>query len=195
MGSGKLVTKAIAKHGLENFRKHIIKEFDTSEEAFEFEKSIVTEEFVADKNTYNLVEGGFGTFSGANGWYAKHPEHRLETLAKMRAGLLKRLRTDEEFRMQYCNTISLRTKRLFAEGKLKNFRSDWTGNKAKKHTQESKDAIGRANAVHQSGAGNSQFGTVWIRNEEHKNSKRVKKEDLQHWLDNGWIIGRKMMWT
>ena len=39
---------------------------------------------------------------------------------------------------------------------------------------------------------NSQFGTCWIYND--KESKKIKKEELNFHLSNGWIKGRKMQW-
>ncbi len=192
MGSGKLITRAIAKHGLEHFRKRIIREFDASEEAFEFERSIVNEEFVADENTYNLsLGGGGGDFSGANRWYGDHPEKRKERADDLNKFRAEKMRTDPEFRQRHIDAISQRNREFHAAGKINlenfNFRD-------RTHTQEAKIAIGRANAIHQSGEGNSQFGTVWLHNEEYKNSKRVKKEDAQFWLDKGWILGRKIKW-
>lgn len=61
MGSGKLIKRAIVKHGVENFKKIIIKFFDTYKEALQYEKSIVTLQFLEEEYTYNLKEGGFGS--------------------------------------------------------------------------------------------------------------------------------------
>ena len=43
---------------------------------------------------------------------------------------------------------------------------------------------------HQQGEKNSQFGTCWIHND--KENKKVKKEELNKYIDSGWIKGRKM---
>lgn len=71
MGSGKLVSRAISKHGLENFRKDILGFFDTEVEALDVERQLVTEEFVSRDDTYNLIPGGHGSFS----WINKHGKH------------------------------------------------------------------------------------------------------------------------
>lgn len=59
----------------------------------------------------------------------------------------------------------------------------------KHHTIESKKAIGKANSLIQTGAGNSQFGTCWIMKENE--NKKIKKEDLDMYLQQGWAKGRK----
>ena len=48
------------------------------------------------------------------------------------------------------------------------------------------------NSKHQSGAGNSNYGKVWIYNESLKISKSVPKYDLDKWLNEGWLKGRKL---
>ena len=60
MGSGIAIRRAYEKYGIENFTKEIIKYFETSDEAFEYEKNFVTEEVVNDENCYNMKTGGDG---------------------------------------------------------------------------------------------------------------------------------------
>ena len=60
MGSGPLIKAAIAKYGMENFKKTILKTFPTSEEAFEHEAQIVTMVEVNDPMCYNIQPGGKG---------------------------------------------------------------------------------------------------------------------------------------
>ena len=60
MGSGTLIKAAIVKHGIENFKKTILKTFSTSEEAFEHEAQIVTMTEVKDPMCYNIQPGGKG---------------------------------------------------------------------------------------------------------------------------------------
>lgn len=58
MGSGIKLNEAFKKYGKENFTKEIIKFFDTSKEAFEYEKVIVTDELIKDSSCYNIQPGG-----------------------------------------------------------------------------------------------------------------------------------------
>lgn len=60
MGSGKAIKQAIEKYGIENFVKEIIFCFISEEEAYKMESELVNEEFINDRNTYNLITGGMG---------------------------------------------------------------------------------------------------------------------------------------
>lgn len=64
--------------------------------------------------------------------------------------------------------------------------------KGRKHKEETKKKIGLTNSKYQKGSGNSQYGTCWIHNIELNENKKIKKEDIQIWLNQGWISGRKM---
>ena len=65
MGSGKYLLNAYKKYGKENFKKEILKFFDSSEEAFIYESKIVSKELVKDPNCYNVQQGG-KTFNTEN---------------------------------------------------------------------------------------------------------------------------------
>ena len=47
MGSGKVIKRAIEKHGINNFQKVILETFENSEAMYAREKEIVTEEFLS----------------------------------------------------------------------------------------------------------------------------------------------------
>lgn len=55
MGSSKVLSNVIKIEGLENFKKEILKQFLTREEAELFEAELLTESFCNDPNTYNLT--------------------------------------------------------------------------------------------------------------------------------------------
>jgi len=179
MGSGKLLTKAIAKHGVKNFCKHVLIECSSAEEAFELERQIVDEEFIDDENTYNLTLGGKGS------WLAANKDPIVREGRKIRGKeLIKRCheiiwKSDSEFR-------KLHNER--ARKMLEIVRCDWTG---RKHSKETKSKIGDANSVNQRGEKNSQFGTVWISHHDFVLERKIPKEELESWLDKGWTKGRK----
>lgn len=83
MGSGRIITRAILKYGVENFRKEILKVCETSEEMYAEESRIVTQEFIDRVDTYNLTCGGHGSFAHINSdplVRAKASEKALKTL-------------------------------------------------------------------------------------------------------------------
>lgn len=184
MGSGLLLTRAIAKYGVESFRKRTVAFFDTSEEAFAFEASLVDDAFVHDPRTYNLTLGGNGCWSGANRHSQAKDRRRRGALS-----MNKVVWADPEYRARKAQKAGETFARLHAEGLLKPV--DWTGHK---HKAESKAKIGAANSVHQAGEGNSRFGSVWVHHLADRVSKSVPKSELETWLSQGWTKGRRMKW-
>lgn len=85
MGSGKILKRAIKKHGKENFMFTHLEFFNTRKEAMEKEGEIVTPEFISFDYTYNLTVGGFGFPCGKD-----HPQYGItytmkeETKEKLR---------------------------------------------------------------------------------------------------------------
>lgn len=63
--------------------------------------------------------------------------------------------------------------------------------KNRKHTQETKNKISDTfkKNKHQQGEKNSQYGTCWVMKGEV--SKKIKKDDLDTYINDGWIKGRK----
>ena len=72
MGSGTMIRSAIKKYGLDAFHKEILAIFGSDEDAAEYEHGIVTKEFAAREDTYNLHEGGFGGFAHINDGSKEH---------------------------------------------------------------------------------------------------------------------------
>ena len=195
MGSGKYLKNAISKYGIENFEKEILKWFDSEEEMYSEEAELVNEEFVSRKDTYNIKNGGEGGWSYVNKnnlnlyeqWHIikirkeKYGDDCYSIMSKKGIKALK-----EKYGDEWASIISKKAthalKEKYPEGVWKD----------RKHTEESKRKIGQANAIHQKGESNSQYGKCWIYNLELKENKKISKEDLQLWLDKGWIKGRKM---
>jgi hypothetical protein len=75
---------------------------------------------------------------------------------------------------------------MHAEGSLK--APDWAG---KRHSEETKKKIS-IKASKKIGELNSQYGTCWIYKLEFKKSIKIKKIDLEKYLNDGWIVGRIM---
>lgn len=65
-GSGKYLLRAIEKHGIDNFVREILFQFDNPKDMYAKEAEIVNEDFLMNENTYNLKVGGFGGFDYIN---------------------------------------------------------------------------------------------------------------------------------
>lgn len=167
MGSGKILKNAIEKYGISMFEKEVLYAFDKKEDMDLMEAEIVDEEFLARSDTYNLRLGGEGgwDYINENGLNAKS-----NGLSPIEAELLKQRHREGKYKT-WADTYS------------------WVG---KKHNEESKKKIGKANAVHQKGKKNSQYGTCWIFSEGSGESTKIKKEDLPFYLARGYKKGRKM---
>jgi hypothetical protein len=182
MGSGKYLKRAMEKHGLENFTKEILFNFDNSKEMFDKEKELVTLDFISETNTYNLKMGGMG------GW-----DHENYDSEKQRKKCLKgneRQRwlaeNDPEWKKRRAENSSKTFKRLHAEGKIRY--DTFTG---KTHTAEARKKIGAATSKCQTGSGNSQYGTMCIHNPTLKQNRRIKRTEK---LPEGWVKGAKYKW-
>lgn len=54
---------SVIKYGYKNFTREIVKEFDSVDEAYDFEKNLVTEDFIKDSLCLNIRPGGIGGVS------------------------------------------------------------------------------------------------------------------------------------
>lgn len=178
---------SMQKHGIEKFIFKIIHSCETELQSFELEKSEIAAAKKRGEKLYNLTEGG----EGMSGFH-----HVAETREKISQGMSKYLKEHpenalnlHETREKSRKTWSKVLKKRCEEGIFSP--PDWTG---RKHRKESKKAIGLANSIQQKGEKNSQFGTVWISHFEQKISKRIKINELDTYLNEGWVKGRKIKW-
>lgn len=194
MGSGKVISAAILKHGAENFKKDILEHFDTSEAMYAKEKEIVTDEFLLREDTYNLRRGGTGGFDyiNKNELFLADSETRREFNIKHSPFANREKYTTEEQdewkrkakeNGDYTNGISAMRKfhKEHPECALKNFEKLRTPEAIAKR-RATLEKIG-----HQQGSKNSQFGTMWINNGAI--NKKMKKDKP---IPAGWDRGRKI---
>lgn len=160
MGSGKLLKTAIKKYGIENFKKEIIKFFNTLEELSEFEKEIVNEKMIKDPNCYNLVKGGYFLSD--------------EDILNLKTTMSNIQRGEKNSQYGTCwvtkdnKSIKINKSELEIYEKL-----GWTLGRKIKNSNN----IASANR-----------DCTWIWKDGV--CKRIKKADVQNFLDDGWIIGR-----
>lgn len=128
------------------------------------------------------------------GWNKAHRIYTHEDFsrwAKIGNKILKeRLNNDPEFKKQYIEKIKRTKHSPESIAKRASHPGSFTG---KKHTEETKQKMSQTSKKNgsQKGTRNSQFGTCWIFNDNLKQSKKIDKNDLQTWIDNGWNKGRK----
>jgi len=172
MGSGVQILDAIKKYGLDNFSKDILGVFSDNDSAAFLEKEIVTKEFVSRFDTYNMHEGGYGGFAHFNDG---SPEHlaRCSKNGKNNGGTK--------------NWTSGSYEKVVAQARL-------NGPNARLLSQ-SEESIKKRSATqkenkHQQGENNSQFGTMWITNDNE--NMKIKKNSP---IPDGWKKGRKIVVT
>ena len=179
MGSGKVITRAIEKYGIENFTKTILEIFDSQEEMFAREKEIVTEEFLSREDTYNLRIGGLG------GWDYLNDENRFsnKTHTIDHMIMMNRSAFAKHPRGGMCGKKHTESARNKMSESLKAI--DHKGFLGKTHSEETKRKMGEKNSILQSGQKNSQFGSMWITNGIE--NKKIKKTEV---IPDGWLKGR-----
>jgi hypothetical protein len=181
MGSGTVIKRAIAKYGVDNFDKTILRECESESDMYDNEAEIVTSEFIERTDTYNLIHGGKNGIIDGN-----LPEFRQKAL-----NTLFQNYTMEELIAHGKYTHNLVIKK-YGINAMRRWQSN--GGKirflGKHHTDETKQQIGKANSIHQQGINNSQYGTMWITNGT--DNKKIKKSEYDEWFNNGWGKGRVM---
>ena len=164
MGSGKYVTRAIEKHGIDNFVKEILFVFDTPELMYAKEAELVDKEFLTEANTYNLKVGGFGGWDYVNATMT--PEER--SIISRLGGLTRHISADD-MKDRISKGIQKSENRLNGNKKAKELypNSAFYG---KKHSKETRRKIGRLSKGRNIGDKNGMFGKA--RTEEDKEKIR-----------------------
>jgi group I intron endonuclease len=177
IGSGKLLKRAITKHGEENFSKEILFIFDCRQDMIDKEIELITEDLVKNPNCYNLTVGGWG------GNRITDPNHPV--WVGVRSGTLatsqnKKYAEDPAFRSRYCSQRRQNMTNNHIAGKIKY--DTFTG---KTHSEATKLKMSKSKRGKGVGEANSQAGTMWITNGEV--NKKVKKGDD---IPLGFRVGR-----
>lgn len=179
MGSGKLLRRAQLKHGIENFKKEILFQFDDEADMNAKEAEIVTEEFCLRADTYNLCSGGHGGFSYLN--RIKTDKERSDQGKKSGKIHAEKLKTD----LQYRSTHIRRSVKALSKAR-ESYREKYPKSAffGRTHSEETRQKMSKSKNV---GSSNSQFGTMWITNGQE--NKKIKKDiDI---IPEGWYKGRK----
>jgi hypothetical protein len=181
MGSGVILKNAYKKYGETCFTKEIIFECETEDQMFSIEEDIVNEEFVSRLDTYNIALGGkCGSWYYAN----KHGINNKNNNGEKGGEATKKLFEDEEYRKEYCEKISNALKLYYKYND-----NPWLG---RKHKEETKQKIGKANSKNRIGEKNINYGKCWIYHENKKESIMIPSNEINKWVSEGWKKGRKL---
>jgi hypothetical protein len=178
IGSGTRLKRCIKKYGIENFKVDLLYFFSDRESLIQKEIEIVNEDILKDSKCLNLMKGGKGGF-------VSEESQRNRSIAATKKRQYK-MENDEEFRKNMSEKISMGVKLAYKDGKIgRNLKLTFLG---KKHSDYTKNKIGKINSINQMGEKNSQFGTCWITNGDV--NKKIQKSDLEKYSD--WKLGRYM---
>lgn len=187
MNTKQITHNAIEKYGIENFERTILFFCETEDEMNVKEKEIVNEDFVARKDTYNLKIGGDGGWDYCNKGMIHNNKHNCR-----RTGFLQYIDNGSNPYTEWWNALSEKELNEWKEkisngvkANINEFGFWWIG---RKHKEETKAKIGKANSIHQQGTGNSHYGTHWWINPETGETHPFKDEDVP----DGWIRGRTL---
>ena len=185
MGSGKLLKRAIKKHGIENFVKEILHVFDNEADMNAKEKELV----VISEQSYNLCDGGNGGF----GYINKNPElvAKRDNVAYKRLGRqatnsVLESKYGSNWRSHLSKLANKRKQEMIANGEL--VPSGWSrrGAAGKPHSEETKQKISASKRGRTLGSNNSQYGTCWIT--DGSNNKKINP--TYNSIPSGWYKGR-----
>lgn len=183
MGSGIHIARAIKKHGLDNFTKEILHTFDSVEEMYAKEAEIVNEDFVKRKDTYNMVVGGKGGFeyvnqNGLNLGFKHINENGLSLGFKYI--------NDNKLSPRFDSTKQSE----FAKRRWAKFSPEERGKEAHKgHTEDTYSKISATLKQKYSTSSHHLKGKAWVYNPATKKQKSVLKEEIQTFLEQGWVRG------
>ena len=177
-GSGKQITAAIKKYGIENFKKEVLHYCSSLVEMADKEAEVVTEDFVKRPDTYNMHKGGPGGWDHYNG----SKEHSANS---SRGGQLAAKKLNEFIAEQKANDTKWWQDwyaKVVEQNRNKNS-NGWSNFTPEEYEQRRSKASKLA-----TGKGNSQYGKIWISNVLTKEVKRITITDP---IPLGWVRGKK----
>jgi hypothetical protein len=177
-GSGKQITAAIKKYGVDNFKKEVLCYCNDAHEMAVKESEIVTEDFVKRVDTYNMHKGGYGGFEHINNNPVKRKEvTRLAAIRNKELGLGGTKNWTEKS-----------IEKMQAHSWGNKIKAGWSPNNWIKMSNDKKEEIRNKISKASTGTGNSQYGRIWISNELTKEVKRITIHDA---IPDGWVRGKK----
>ena len=176
-GSGKQITSAIKKYGIENFKKEVLYYCSSLEEMADKEAEIVTEDFVKRPDTYNMHKGGNGGWDHYNG-SKEHIDNSIKggklSAKRLNDFIAEQKTNNTQWWQNWYTSVCEANKEL----SLKALTPEARAKRKKTFNQMG----------HSQGEKNSQFGRIWISNVLTKEVKRITINDN---IPDGWVRGKK----
>ena len=179
LGSGLRLRRSIRKYGKENFKFDILEFFEDREKLIEAEINMVNSDLIKEELCMNIKEGGCGGFS--------NDEHQKKCSIAGNTKQDELRQTDIEWNNMVILKNSIRMKNAYISGIRK--KPQQFNFVCKIHSEETKEKM-REKAKLRTGNKNNSFGTCWIMKDDE--NKKIKKEELENYLNLGWIKGRKI---
>jgi len=179
LGSGKRLGYSINKHGRKNHICEKLEFFNSREILTKREEEIVNNDLLKDPLCMNLKLGGEGGPCGGNtGWSLMNSNSEIQKIKSYKGHekIKWLLENDLEWSKKFKEKISSSLK----EARKNN--NHWIG---RKHSLESKTKMSishKGKNIH-----NSNF--KWVSND--KETKKIKITEIENYLENGWISGRR----
>jgi len=196
MGSGKIIKRAIEKHGIDKFTKEYLAIFDNPEEMKDMESQIVNEDFLIREDTYNLKVGGDGGFDFVN--KSLTIEERSNRGRKGAKSFKKRLKEDHQFFIEHSKRRREYMKIFYEDDREKNLHFADANNqreaveKSKTPEARKKQKESHKRIKHQQCKNNSQYGTCWMYSTEEQKNVKAKPDEIEKYIELGYVKGRKM---
>lgn len=174
IGSGRALKQAIQKYGRSAFRCEILEYAESDEQLNRLEEQYVTEQVVADRDSYNMVVGGRG------GWNYVHENGLCDPNEYGKRGRkeFQRRMKDPEYYQAFCERKKSKLIEFYAKGGK-------NPNLGRKLSDQVKRNISEARKIKPS-AGTTGF--KWV-NRGGEN-KLTHPDQLTDYLSDGYSLGR-----
>jgi hypothetical protein len=179
MGSGDRIRSSIRHYGKDNHTFEILEFLDSRDLLLSREREIVNRDLLKNPLCLNIMEGGYGFLD----------EEHMKKVSKAGNDAFREKLKDPNYMEDFLlkcdskgkaeNMHRIHIERGFDFGTFRN----------KKHTTETISKMKESKSGKGLGNENSQFGTCWINSVE-IGDKKIRKEDLEFYLESGWKKGR-----
>lgn len=149
--------------------------------------------------SYNKLLSAFACMNDAWGFFKENKRNFNSRLHKkyVELGREKSIQKIKEYR----RNLSKEERQIYKEksrnGLIEYYKTHESMWKNRKHKEETIIKMKKHKETYhpQKGSKNSQYGKIWIHNDELQHSISVYKSVLQEYLDNGWVQGRVIDWN